>query len=217
MDKKKISILIIIFILILIYEDNNDFYKNIKIIENPDRLDVLVNKNNKLPKNYIPNNLEVLDVKYAYENKYLQKEAKENFEKLSKDAALLGYKIIATSTYRTYDYQSKLYDFYVKEKGLKYADNCSARPGHSEHQTGLAVDVEGSNASYDDFEESIEFNWMQENAHKYGFILRYPKGKEHITGFKYEPWHYRYIGKEIATIIYNKNITLEEYKKDYAM
>lgn len=217
MDKKKISILIIIFILILIYEDNNDFYKNIKIIENPDRLDVLVNKNNKLPKNYIPNNLEVLDVKYAYENKYLQKEAKENFEKLSKDAALLGYKIIATSTYRTYDYQSELYDFYVKEKGLKYADNCSARPGHSEHQTGLAVDVEGSNASYDDFEESIEFNWMQENAHKYGFILRYPKGKEHITGFKYEPWHYRYIGKEIATIIYNKNITLEEYKKDYAM
>lgn len=217
MDKKKISILIIIFILILIYEDNNDFYKNIKIIENPDRLDVLVNKNNKLPKNYIPNNLEVLDVKYAYENKYLQKEAKENFEKLSKDAALLGYKIIATSTYRTYDYQSELYDFYVKEKGLKYADNCSARPGHSEHQTGLAVDVEGSNASYDDFEESIEFNWMRENAHKYGFILRYPKGKEHITGFKYEPWHYRYIGKEIATIIYNKNITLEEYKKDYAM
>lgn len=217
MDKKKISILIIIFILIIIYEDNNDFYKNIKIIENPDKLDVLVNKNNKLPKNYIPNNLEVLDVKYAYENKYLQKEAKENFEKLSKDAALLGYKIIATSTYRTYDYQSELYDFYVKEKGLKYADNCSARPGHSEHQTGLAVDVEGSNASYDDFEESIEFNWMQENAHKYGFILRYPKGKEHITGFKYEPWHYRYIGKEIATIIYNKNITLEEYKKDYAM
>lgn len=217
MDKKKISILIIIFILILIYEDNNDFYKNIKIIENPNRLDVLVNKNNKLPKNYIPNNLEVLDVKYAYENKYLQKEAKENFEKLSKDAALLGYKIIATSTYRTYDYQSELYDFYVKEKGLKYADNCSARPGHSEHQTGLAVDVEGSNASYDDFEESIEFNWMRENAHKYGFILRYPKGKEHITGFKYEPWHYRYIGKEIATIIYNKNITLEEYKKDYAM
>ena len=216
MDKKKISILIVVFILILIYKENDDkFYKNIKIIKNPDKLDVLVNKNNQLPKDYIPNNLEVLDVKYAYENKHLQKEAKEMFERLSSDASLIGYRIVATSTYRNYDYQNDLYNFYVKDKGLEYADKCSARPGHSEHQTGLAVDVEGSNASYDDFEESIEFNWMKENAHKYGFILRYPKGKEKITGFKYEPWHYRYVGKEVATIIYNKNITLEEYKKDY--
>lgn len=217
MDKKKISILIIVFILILIYKENDDkFYKDIKIIKNPDKLDVLVNKNNQLPKDYIPNNLEVLDVKYAYENKYLQREAKEMFEALSLDASLIGYRIVATSTYRTYDYQNDLYNFYVKDKGLEYADKCSARPGHSEHQTGLAVDVEGSNASYDDFEEAIEFNWMKENAHKYGFILRYPKGKEKITGFKYEPWHYRYVGKEIATIIYNKNITLEEYTRDYS-
>ena len=91
---------------------------------------------------------------------------------------------------------------------------CSARAGHSEHQTGLAVDVAGSNDSYDDFEASIEFNWMKKNAHKYGFILRYPKGKEKITGFKYEPWHYRYIGIDIATEIYEKDITLEEYKND---
>ena len=200
--------------MILIYEKDH-FYENIKIIDNPNTLDVLVNKNNKLPNNYIPKDLEILNVNYAYENKYMQREAKEMFEQLSSDAAKLGYKIIATSTYRTYDYQKDLYNFYVKDKGLDYADKCSARPGHSEHQTGLAVDVEGSNASYDDFEKSKEFNWMMENAHKYGFILRYPKGKEHITGFKYEPWHYRYIGKDAATIIYNEKITLEEYKKDY--
>lgn len=214
MDKQKIIILTIVFILILIYEKDH-FYENIKIIDNPNTLDVLVNKNNKLPHNYIPKDLELLNVNYAYENKYMQREAKEMFEQLSSDAAKLGYKIIATSTYRTYDYQKDLYNFYVKDKGLDYADKCSARPGHSEHQTGLAVDVEGSNASYDDFEKSKEFNWMMENAHKYGFILRYPKGKEHITGFKYEPWHYRYIGKDAATIIYNEKITLEEYKKDY--
>ncbi len=214
MDKQRIIILTIVFILILIYEKDH-FYENIKIIDNPNTLDVLVNKNNKLPNNYIPKDLEILNVNYAYENKYMQREAKEMFEQLSSDAAKLGYKIIATSTYRTYDYQKDLYNFYVKDKGLDYADKCSARPGHSEHQTGLAVDVEGSNASYDDFEKSKEFNWMMENAHKYGFILRYPKGKEHITGFKYEPWHYRYIGKDAATIIYNEKITLEEYKKDY--
>ena len=204
----------IVSILILIYLQKDEFYTNIKIINNPDSLDVLVNKNNKLPENYVPDNLEILDTKYSYENKLLRKEAKQMFEKLSSDASNIGYKIIATSTYRSYEYQSNLYNYYVKEKGLEYADLCSARPGHSEHQTGLAVDVEGSNNSYDDFEKSIEFNWMKKNAHKYGFILRYPKGKEHITGFKYEPWHYRYVGIEIATIIYNKNITFEEYIKE---
>ena len=92
---------------------------------------------------------------------------------------------------------------------------CSARPGHSEHQTGLAVDVMGSNNDYDEFEKSIEFSWMKENAHKYGFILRYPKGKENITGFKYEPWHYRYVGLITATRIFKENITLEEYYNKY--
>ena len=94
-----------------------------------------------------------------------------------------------------------------------YALNCSAKPGHSEHQTGLAVDVEGSNNDYDKFESSIEFNWMINNSYKYGFILRYPKGKENITGFKYEPWHYRYVGIELAKYLYKNNLTLEEYKK----
>jgi D-alanyl-D-alanine carboxypeptidase len=210
MDKKYIIIIIFILSIICI----NNFYENIKIITETNNLLVLVNKNNKLPKDYIPSELILLNNKYSIENKYLQKETAINFEKLSEDASKLGYKIIATSAYRDYEYQEILYNYYVETKGLKYADNCSARPGHSEHQTGLAVDVMGSNNDYNKFEESNEFKWMENNAHKYGFILRYPKNKTHITGFKYEPWHYRYVGKKVATIIYNKNITLEEYLKE---
>lgn len=189
----------------------NMFYKNIKTIENPNELLVLVNKNNKLDKNYVPNDLEEINVKYSNEGKFLRKDAKEAFETLSSDASKLGYKVIAVSAYRNYEYQDKLFNYYTEKYGIEYALSCSAKPGHSEHQTGLAVDVMGSNNSYDDFEFSDEFEWMRDNAYKYGFILRYPKGKENITGFKYEPWHYRYVGKEVAKIIYENNIVLEEY------
>lgn len=191
---------------------NNNFYENISIIENPDDLLVLVNKNNKLYEGFIPNNLEVINLNYAIGKKLLRSDAKEAFEKLCESAKKLGYDIKAESTYRDYYYQEKLYNNYVKEYGNIYADNCSARPGHSEHQTGLAIDVRGSSGDYNDFEKTEEFIWMMNNAYKYNFILRYPKGKEHITGFKYEPWHYRYIG-ECAKEIYQKRLTLEEYLK----
>ena len=209
--EKACYIIIGILILIFLKSDDKDFYTDIKNVTNTESYTVLVNKNNKLSEDYIPNNLEMISLKYAYENKYLKKVAKEAFEKLSYDASLLGYRIIATSAYRDYKYQEELFNYYVKEKGLEYALMCSAKSGHSEHQTGLAVDVEGSNFDYDEFENSKEFDWMNKNAHKYGFILRYPKGSEHITGFKYEPWHYRYVGIDEATYIYEKNITLEEY------
>lgn len=207
-------IMVIILILLFFYDDNDEeFYTNIKEIKEPNNITVLVNKNNILPKTYIPNDLRLINNRYAYSNKYLREEAAINFENLSADAKVLGYRIIATSAFRDYEYQEKLFNEYTNSKGLEYALLCSAKPGHSEHQTGLAVDVEGSNKDYDEFEKAIEFNWMKENAHKYGFILRYPKGKEYITGFKYEPWHYRYVGIKHATNIYNQNITLEEYKK----
>lgn len=203
-------VLIIIFILISTGCDNK-FYKNIKDIKNPNDTLVLVNKNNKLKNDFIPDDLIKLDLKYSNEEKYLKKEAALSFYKLSEDAKEKGYRIIIVSAYRSYTYQEKLFDYYVKEKGLNYALNCSAKPGHSEHQTGLAIDVEGSNFDYDLFEQSIEFDWMKKNAYKYGFILRYPKGKEHITGFKYEPWHYRYVGEKVAKYIYENNLTFEEY------
>lgn len=212
MKNKSYYIILSILILIFLTDDTKEqFYKNIKLIKNPNDILVLVNKNNQLQQNFIPSNLESISLKYSNSDKYLKKEAKQAFEKLSEEAKKLGYTIIAVSAYRDYNYQNELFNYYVKEKGINYALNCSAKPGHSEHQTGLAVDVEGSNKSYDNFEESKEFNWMKNNAHKYGFILRYPKGKEHITGFKYEPWHYRYVGINVATYLYQNNLTLEEY------
>ena len=189
------------------------FYENIKLIDNPYDYLVLVNKNNKLDSLFIPNDLEDINLKFANKDKKLRGDARIAFEKLSNDAYKKGLKIIVVSAFRAYSYQKNLYNKYVIENGLEYADRCSARAGHSEHQTGLAIDIMGSNNDYNIFDKSKEFNWMTNNAHKYGFILRYPKGKEHITGFKYEPWHYRYVGIEAASIIHEKKITLEEYIK----
>lgn len=189
------------------------FYENIKMIDNPYDYLVLVNKNNKLDSLFIPNDLEEINLKFANKDKKLRKEARIAFEKLSNDSYKKGLKIIVVSAFRAYIYQKNLYNKYVIENGLDYADRCSARAGHSEHQTGLAIDIMGSNNDYNIFHKSKEFIWMINNAHKYGFILRYPKGKEHITGFKYEPWHYRYVGIEAASIIHEKKITLEEYIK----
>lgn len=220
-DNLKMAIYIVLTLLIVLFytKDINlfeeDFYKKTEEISNPDIINVLVNKKFRLPKDYIPNDLEIININYANENKMLRKEAKEAFESLSEDALKEGYKIIAVSTYRDYDYQNNLYEEYVSTSGMEYADKCSARAGHSEHQTGLAVDVMGSNNDYNLFVDTKEFSWMKDNAYKYGFILRYPENKEKITGFKYEPWHYRYVGKIVAETIYKENLTLEEYYDKY--
>ena len=119
------------------------------------------------------------------------------------------------SAYRSYTNQETLYNRYVQKDGSIKADTYSARPGHSEHQTGLAVDVHNTVLPYTSFDKTNEFTWMKENAHKYGFILRYPKDKTNITGYDYEPWHNRYIGVEHATYIYENNITFDEYYIKY--
>ncbi len=212
--KKELCIIVFILLCLTLHYDKplfTKFYYQIESIKHPNSIQVLVNKNHQLSSHYVPKDLEVISNQYAYDEKYLRKEARLSFERLSEEASTLGYRIIGVSAYRDYDYQKKLYQYYVDTKGKEYADLCSARPGHSEHQSGLAIDVMGSNLDYNLFEESEEFTWMSENAHHYGFILRYPKGKEHITGFKYEPWHYRYVGVELATTLYQKNLTLEEY------
>ncbi len=213
LNKIIISTLLIIIIIYFICKNNNQFYKNIKDIKKPYKLDTLVNKNNRLSKYYRPYDLTKINETYSNKNKYLRRDACRHFELLSKDAKNKGFRIIAVSTYRSYFYQKELFNHYVKTKGLKNALIASAKAGHSEHQLGLSVDVEGSNFDYNKFEESKEFKWMINNAYKYGFILRYPKGKEHITGFKYEPWHFRYVGVKVAKFIHDKKITLEEYKK----
>lgn len=200
-------VLIIIFILISTGCDNK-FYENIKDVKDPNNTLVLVNKNNKLKNDFIPDDLIKLDLKYSNEEKYLKKEAALSFYKLSEDAKKKGYRIIIVSAYRSYTYQEKLFDYYVKEKGLDYALNCSAKPGHSEHQTGLAFDIGSVDRS---FANTSEAKWIEENAHLYGFIVRYPDNKTDITGYIYEPWHVRYLGKETAKKVWESGLTLEEY------
>ena len=187
------------------------YYTNTKKAENLNTNLILVNKYNYLTEDYIPENLEPIDIAYARSGMQLAREAKEAFETLSEDAKKEGMNIIAMSSYRSYDYQVNLYDNYVATDGKEAADTYSARAGYSEHQTGLAVDVYNKVLPYTSFEETEEFNWMQENAYKYGFILRFPKDKVNITGYQYESWHYRYVGKEAAKYIHDHDLTLEEY------
>ena len=172
---------------------------------------ILVNKYYYLDENYVPNNLEKINNQYALDNMKLVKEAKEAFEKLSKDASKENLNIIAMSAYRSYSYQIDLYNRYAKSDGKEKADTYSGRPGHSEHQTGLAVDVYNKKLPYTSFENTKEYEWMMKNAYKYGFILIFPKDKEEETGYHFESWHYRYVGIDIATYIIENNISFEEY------
>ena len=172
---------------------------------------IIVNKYNYLDKCYVPTNLEEIDNKYSLPGKKLTHNARVAFENMANDAKEEGLNIRAISTYRTYSYQKELYDSYVKNEGIKQADTYSARPGFSEHQTGLSVDVDNKVDYYENFDKTKEYIWMNENAYKYGFILRYPKDKENITKYSYESWHYRYVGVDISTYIKKNNITFEEY------
>lgn len=192
---------------------DNSFYTNTKEVKEFNGL-MLVNKYNYLAKDFeVPNLVKVEE--YAKDGMYLEEKAKDAFIKMANDIKKEGYNLRAISTYRTYDYQSNLYNNYAKRDGVNNADTYSARPGFSEHHTGLAIDVDNITKIYTDFEETEEFTWMQENSYKYGFILRYPKDKENITGYIYEPWHYRYVGLSVAKYIHENNLTFEEYYYEF--
>ena len=183
---------------------NKPFYSEIKEVLDPGSISALVNKYNTLPSDYIPVDLE----KISGTNCLLRHEAREALENMRKDAKELGLNIFPVSAYRSYKYQKSLYDRRVAEKGQARVDKTSARPGHSEHQLGLAVDVIGTQVRV---ANSEEYAWYSENAHKYGFIIRYPEGKEHITGYSYEPWHLRYLGLGLAAAVYESGLTYDEY------
>jgi len=186
-------------------------YENPTLTKNLNTETILVNKYYNLEKTYVPKNLEPISSTYALANMKLVNYAKEAFESLAQAAKKENLNIVAMSTYRSYDYQVDLYNRYVKEDGKNAADTYSGRPGHSEHQTGLAVDVFNNKETYTNFEKTKEFTWMQNHAHEYGFILRFPKDKVNETGYEYESWHYRYVGKKIAKYIKENNISFEEY------
>lgn len=186
-------------------------------------IDVLVNKDNMLDINYVPSNLYVVD---ENENNFrnfqdpslkpmLRIDVKPYIDALIRDANNLGFPLIVDSAYRSGVYQKQILDNEIKLKGSD-AYKFVALPGASEHQTGLAIDFAYyKDGVYSDevLESDKEAIWLKENAYKYGFILRYPKGKEDITGFNFEPWHYRFVGLELALELYQTNQTLEEYKK----
>lgn len=188
-----------------------NYYENSKESKYPNKSYILVNKYNYVAEDYIPKNLEKISNQYALNGMQMVSYAKEAFEKMAKEAKKENLNIIAMSTYRSYEYQVKLYNEYKKKDGQTAADKYSARAGYSEHQTGLAVDVYNGKENYTNFESTEEFDWMEKNAYKYGFILRFPKNKEKETGYQYESWHYRYVGIEIATYIKEHNISFEEY------
>lgn len=154
---------------------------------------LIVNKSYSLPENYNPG---------------LQPTAEAAFEQLCDAAAAEGLNIYDGSDFRDYAYQVKIYNNYCELYGWEKADTFSARPGHSEHQTGLTIDC---NTIDDAFGETPEAAWLAEHCAEYGFIIRFPKGKEEITGYKYEPWHIRYVGADTAREIQKYDLTLEEY------
>lgn len=179
---------------------------------------VLVNRENKIEEDYMPKDLVVPNIKFLNKNttnKYLKKDAAIAAEKMFNDARKEGINLLGVSGFRTYRYQNSLYINKLKSVGKEEADKYVAQPGTSEHQTGLALDVLSTEYSTLDagFENTKAYKWLIENMSEYGFILRYKKGKNNITGYEYEPWHVRYVGKESAKEITEKNLTLEEYIK----
>ena len=178
--------------------------------EEANKIDVLVNKYHKLDENYEPSDLTTINSKYASGTQKLRKEAQIKFEEMAENMAKENLKIYAGSTYRSFTYQKGLYDRYVKKDGFAAAETYSARSGYSEHQLGLAVDILNSKWDYLS-EDDKEYDYLIKNSYKYGFILRYPRGSEYITGYMFEDWHFRYLGVELATKVFNSNLTYDEY------
>ena len=172
---------------------------------NPGSLRVIVNKMRPFsPKEWEPEDL------VDFEGHQLRAEAAEAAKKMMRAAKQEGVELTVSSAYRSYAVQQQTYQHWVEVNGKQKADTLSARPGYSEHQTGYALDLNNADES---FGNTAEGKWLAANCAKYGFIIRYPKGKESVTGRAYQPWHIRYVGPELATKLYNngKWIALEEY------
>lgn len=179
---------------------------------------VLVNKEFALPDDYNPSDLVYPNVRFTFkekiEKRMMRSEAAKALENLFDGAEKDGIYLAGVSAYRSHKTQTALFNRYVERDGEEKAKTYSAVPGHSEHETGLAIDVSGSDgkcAAEDCFGGTKEADWLAEHASEYGFIIRYPEGKDSITGYKYEPWHIRYVGVDIASEIADQGITLEEY------
>ena len=187
------------------------------VFTDTDSLLLVANKVHKLPEGYEPADL-VNANDYGARGSlapYMRLEAAQALGEMTAAAERDGVWLSFSSAYRSESYQAQLYNNYVIKWGAETADTISSRPGYSDHQTGLALDfIEGTDADFNEvFEDTASGNWLREHAHEYGFIMRYPKGKDAITGYAYEPWHFRYIGVDYATAIWEVDqfCSFEEY------
>jgi LAS superfamily LD-carboxypeptidase LdcB len=194
------------------------------ILTDPASLTVLVNKERNLPENYTPNNLVIGDftkinyvLKQQIDKNRVRIEVLPYLEQLFAKAKADDITIYVSSAYRSYNTQKSIFAWNQSVYGAEKANTISAHAGQSEHQTGLAIDFTSKSVNFDlveRFEQTPEGIWLANNAYKYGFILRYPKNKSNITGYVYEPWHFRFVGQELASEIHKNDLTLEEYFKE---
>ena len=196
------------------------FYTDPEPVDDPDSLLVLVNKYHYLPSDYVPSDL--VDLKYRHPDRTapgrvtLRAEAAAAFDRLCEAAAKDGYTILGFSGYRSYSYQQSIYSSYCKSDPQSVVDTYSARAGYSEHQTGLAIDVCTDEYAYNRFGKSPEYQWAKDNIHKFGFIIHYTESNKELTGYKNEEWHFRYVGVESATFMYEHGLVIDEYIALYA-
>ncbi len=205
----------------LLPEDLNSILEDNPIVPldtNPSSITVLVNRNHLLQPSFIPDSLVEPDIEfdfnYKHEKRKMQRVAAEAIEKMFAEARRENYKIYGISGYRSYERQKQIYDNNVRVRGLDATNSVSAKPGSSEHQTGLAMDVSVKSIGCrldQAFAMTPEGKWLAHNCHRFGYIVRYPKGKNEETGYTYEPWHIRYVGTTVASYLYRNNLTLEEY------
>lgn len=182
--------------------------------DNGDKL-ILVNKQYAITSDFYPTDMVAVDGSLSTnQGLYFKRDAYDAYLKMLSDANEEGIDFLICSTYRSYDTQYSIYHYHIDNYGLDYTNTVSAYPGRSEHHTGWAVDITSPAMGYDLLESFIDYpegQWINDHCHEYGFIIRYPKDKTHITGYSYEPWHLRYVGVDVATEIMSKGITLEEY------
>lgn len=195
----------------------DEFDKNQFSLDDPTSPWLVVNKQRPLnPKDYVPTDLHTPNMNVESASMQINSQTATALEALDAAAKLAGINLIVVSAYRSYDEQTRTYQSMVSGYGQTEADRQSARPGHSEHQTGWTADLGSANDTScrleTCFADTPEGKWLAANAYKYGFIIRYPEGKEHITGYAYEPWHLRYVGVELAEEMHRTGITtLEEF------
>lgn len=197
---------------------NYEFYE--KDIEMTDKSPtMIVNKYYLLNEEYVPDNLMIIPTTHSwgeYGSNQATKETLEAFINMANAAKAENINLMVNSSYRNYAEQERVYKLYEDNYGKEYADSIAARPGHSEHQSGYALDIFSTDStSQKTFSQSSAYDWLKNNCYKYGFIIRYPEGKENITGFNFEAWHYRYVGVDIATYINDNDITFDEYYAYY--